>query len=182
MKNIRYLFLVTFGMAANCIAAPIITLSPSYSKVETGESFTVNVLLGGIQASDALLAFGFDVSNMSELSYNGATIGAAFSDDSSAFSSTDVAGSAFPPVFGDNILLSTLAFTAGSVEGVWGISVLTDLEFRFSEGLFTEYDIYDVAGSTSIEVVSQVPLPAALWLFGSGLLMIAGYAKKGTIK
>ncbi|MEZ5570986.1 MAG: PEP-CTERM sorting domain-containing protein [Halioglobus sp.] len=170
----KYLLLVfTFLLASQARAIPVISLSPSSSTLGFNQAFTVDVLLSGIEATDPLIAFGFDVGSTIGLSYNGAVVASPFLDDSVFFSSTDVAGSTFPAVFGNGILLSTLALTTGASAGPQVVSIFTSqADFGLSEGIFTLANLYDVQATAAIEVVrgSAVPLPSTLLLLSLALL------------
>lgn len=167
--------------AAIAQAVPVISLDASAADVTAGNNFTVDVSVSGIEVGDQLLAFGFDVSAEPGLAFTGAAVGPDFVDDSGFFADTDVAGSVFPPIFGDGILLATLSFTADASPGLFDLSVLTSaLDFGFSEGLFTELNTFDIAGTLSIDVQEAPPTPApeplTFWLLLGGLapLLLAG--------
>ncbi len=150
-------------------AIPIVSLDLP-SSVATGESFDVEVVVDGVDPSDGLLAFGFNVvaPNPLNITFNNASVAAPFFDDS-AFLPIDVAGSTFPSISGNGIILATLNFTANSV-GDYSLGIISDL-FAF-EGLFTEVNMYDMTASTNISVVS--PEPTTIALLGIGLAGIAG--------
>lgn len=171
----KQLFLAaTLLLCVHAQAAPIINLVPSSMVLGFNQSFTVDVLLSGIEASDPLLAFGFDVSTEAGLSYTGATVAAPFFDDSGFFPTTDVAGSAFPAVSGDDILLGSLQLTTGSTEGMWALAIGTSAgDLGVSEGLFTLLGTADIAERVAVEVkrgMQQVPAPGTLLLALAGLL------------
>ena len=54
------------------------------------------------------------------------------------------------------------------------LSDITNGDSRFAA------HIHDCSGSNSCSAVSAVPVPAAVWLFGSGLLGLAGLARRKT--
>lgn len=166
----RRLYVLCFlFFAASTSAAPVLTLSLASNTVMAGEDFNVDVLASGIGAGDQLLGFGFDVFNGPGSTYQGASVGLDFNDISASFPNTEVAGSAFPPIYGDDILLASLTFTAGGIAGTWSLGVAGDtLSSPLSEGLITELNAYDFLESTNV-TVEVVPLPAAAWLFISAL-------------
>src|SRR5690606_10476934 len=129
-----------------------------------------------------LLAFGFNVTAHPALSYLGATVGPMFFDDSASYP-TDVAGSAFPPVFGDGILLASLDFAVGPVveAEVLTVSLTTDpVRLGLSEGLITL--LSDIAIDEVVEVsfrrtdAAPVPEPGTLWLLSIGVVVSAAAA------
>ncbi len=162
-------------LASASFALPIVSLNPSSTSLAPNESFSVDVLLSGVEVTDPLLAFGFDVDTGAGLRFNGATIAAMFFDDSDAFATTDVGGSAFPAVSGEGILLATLSLTAGFTPGLWDIALTsTGSDFGVSEGLFTLSETFALQAGTAVEVVggTAVPLPSSVLLVVLGLLLL----------
>jgi len=88
-------------------------------------------------------------------------------------------------LFSSSTLLGTFLLT----DNVSGINYLADILGSFSPVL-AQFFKFDVVGSTgnsvalgevafsTIENVSQVPVPAAIWFMGSGLLGLAGFSRK----
>ena len=173
MRCILFFFLSMFGLAAHAI--PMISLNPSSTIFGFNDSFTVDVFVSGVEIFAPLVAFGFDVGVDTGLTHSGATVAPPFFDDSGFFPTTDVAGSTFPAVSGDGILLATLALNTGTSEGIFGVSVFTTPgDFGSSEGLFTFRDTYGIDDSVSVTVArGSVPLPSSLALLAAGL---AGFA------
>ncbi|MCB1843096.1 MAG: hypothetical protein KDI09_09065 [Halioglobus sp.] len=153
--------------ASVSVALPMLSLNPSSATLSLNEAFTIDVLLSGVEVSDPLLAFGFDIATGAGPVFVGSSVAAPFFDDSGAFAATDVAGSALPAVSGDDILLATLSLTAGSIPGLWDITLSSaGAEFAISEGLFTLGQIIPVQSSITVEVLrsTAVPAPSALLL------------------
>ena len=174
MKYVLFLLMSCFGVSAQ--ALPMVSLNPSSTILGFNEAFTVDVLVSGIESTNQLIAFGFDVGTDFGLTFNGATIVSPFLDDSGFFASTDVAGSTFPSIFGDDILLSTLSLVTGTTSGLLNLTVFTTpLDLGVSDALFTIDTTYDISKTAVIEVnrTSTVPLPSTLLLLGLGLLSLA---------
>jgi hypothetical protein len=171
MRYLTILALFLSTMAAN--AVPVISLSPSSTSLGLNEAFTIDVFVDGVELADQLFAFGFDVSAQTDITYNSATVAAPFFDDSGFFSTTDVAGSTFPAVSGDGILLATLDLTTGTTTGLLDVSIFsTAADFGLSEGLFTLSTTYEINETATVEVIGDaaVPLPSTAFLIGLGLL------------
>jgi hypothetical protein len=92
----------------------------------------------------------------------------------------DSSSTAYLDVFNKNgdLLANVSTAAMGSVE-VLSISTpgISSFTFRWSS---TEPDVDDVVGidNLSFNTVTTVPVPTALWLFGSGLIGLIGIAKR----
>jgi hypothetical protein len=157
---------------ASVKAIPTVSLDILDPLIYPGETFEVNVIADGVTdvdpfwGPDELLAFGFDVIYPASFAFNGAMVGPGFFDDSALFPDTDVAGSAFPGISGDDILLATLSFTP-SVAGSFSLGIFSDISDP-NEGLITWlYPQIDITTSADVNVV---PEPGTLLLVGSGFI------------
>ena len=178
MKKIIIMFSLLFSYQVN--AASIYTsvqgpyqIGDVFSVDIMGSGFTSNVDGGGVNLS-------FDQSRLNVLSV---------SIDESVwnFGSTGVSTGVIDNGAGlvDGIMVNTLADVAGDF-------VIATIEFQamdvgISSLLLSDWGINPWASggslinpdyiASSVEV-SAVPLPAAVWLFGSGLIGLAGVAKR----
>ncbi|NOZ67836.1 MAG: PEP-CTERM sorting domain-containing protein [Deferribacteres bacterium] len=166
-------------------ALPTVSLNLMDTDIYVGESFDVQVLLDGDNINLELLAFGFDVKTTgSVFTYDGYKIETGFDDDSS-WVPPGVAGSAFPGITYDDVLLATLSFTATDV-GTGYLQALgsTDnlfygLAYEIVPGVTGWYDInasLDVTVNSG--VVAPVPEPSTIILTGIGLIGFVGFRRK----
>jgi hypothetical protein len=167
--SIIFLFLGLFFLillqGIPVLAVPTVTLDVQDSEIWPGEQFTIDVVAHDVAAGDELLAFGFDLDYDPSWFGDGYTIAPAFTDDSSFFSNTDIAGSTSSGPSGDNILLASLFFTP-STAGTFNFGISSDPS-DLNEGLFTlDYPRVDITTSVPVHVV---PEPSTLLLLGSAL-------------
>jgi PEP-CTERM motif len=170
-KILKLLASLMLCFASAATQAAFVSLVPSTPTPVQGEIFTLDVALAG--TLDEAIAFGFDIANSAPgiASFVSATVAAPFDDDSGLFAGTDVAGSAFPGVTGDPILLAILRFRALSPGGV-DLGIFSSL-LDPNEGVFFALDPrLDLTSSVHVEV-HAVPEPSSYLLFVVGLLGLA---------
>lgn len=161
------------------------SLNPTSNSVQVGDHLSVELLVNDLFANadpdEWLLAFGLNLqnSNIHVLQFEQVTVNPLFSDDSAALG-LDAAGSAFPgiantanaPVFS----LATLHFLALNA-GNSTIAIASDLQDA-NQGLWLlNQGQLAIQASQSI-TVSNVPVPAAAWLFISGILSLVAVKKR----
>jgi len=196
MKRVKCINLVIWAiglliLSAKVMAAsvPVVSFGISDNDIQINETFSVDVLLSGIDPFDEVLFFGFDLNLDPIWTLGSVTIAPDFDyDDSALFPDTDVAGSVdffnFGPS-GDNIVLASLQLSASSA-GIFDLGIISDL-FDFNEGvyLFSSFDAYDLTHTEQVTInsaaTSTVPVPGAIWLFGSGIVAFIGF-KRGRVK
>lgn len=180
-KNILLAVFIGFSIVMigfNAWGTPIVDLTLDSSDLTVGDTFNVLVSASGV-SDDDLLSFGFDlVFDATEFTFTSATIGADFMDDSDLLANTDVAGSVFEAIGGDDILLATLSFTANMEGENLSLGIFGDI-FTGVEGLITySLDPIDITQNIAVSVDSsttQVPEPATVVLVFMGLMSMIGF-------
>jgi hypothetical protein len=172
----KFLFMLA-ALAASLAATPshalLIQLLPSAMTPLTGSSFSVQVAVSDFGGGE-VTAFGFDVVSTPGIAWTSALLHPAFDDESAIFGG--VAGSAFPGVVGESLVLATLAFDA-LAPGAATIGIVSNLTDP-SRGLF----VAELAGaldlSQSIGIAIQpISEPAGLFLLGALLVGLAGWMR-----
>lgn len=184
-------------LSCPCYAVPVIDLVISETDLTVGDTFNFNVVANGVTdvdpwwgCADELLSFGFDLDyDTAAFAYNGATIGGAFIDDSDFLDNVEIAGSAFPGIGGNDILLASLSFTALTAGEDLSLGIISDI-FNPNQGVTTLMywdDPFmgnmkiDMTGIVSLSVTGStppVPEPSTMILVGTAILFgLAGTEK-----
>jgi hypothetical protein len=175
---IVFVIFIGFFIAAPAIAAPVANLSIVDTPAGIGDTFAVEVWADGDNIGLDLVSFGFDVSFESGdfFNYTGYMLGAGFNDDS--FGSGNVAGSAFPGIAENDVLLATLFFESVAIgTDTLNVTGLYDGEFS---GIYYELEDSSLVGydiNQSI-VISNVPIPSAMVLMCSGIVGLVAANRK----
>ena len=177
--------LILVGLCGPAQAIPTVSLNLLDSDIYVGESFDVQVLVDGDNIGLDILSFGFDVNTTgSVFTYDSYVIETGFDDDS-LWVPPAVAGSAFPGIADDDVLLATLSFTATGV-GTGSLQALGVTDNLFF-GLAYEINLittgwYDIDSSLNIMInsgpVAPVPEPSTMLLVGTGLAGLIGFRRK----
>lgn len=169
---------LSFSTSTTPVASAVL-VGPT-SNIFVGDTFDVDVFANDVGDEDKLLAFGFDLDyGSTAFAFNGATMGSLlFFDDSLLFSDTDVAGSNFPGLSGDDILLASLSFTSLTA-GTFSLGI-TSSSLDLNEGLTTLLGPkIDMTQSLFIEASdAPIPEPSTILLLGSGLVGLAFYRRR----
>jgi hypothetical protein len=172
------------GVFSPVQAVPIVGLSSINNDVQVGEQFDVQVFADSTNIGLDLLSFGFGVITTGNVfTYDNYVVGPGFDDDS-PFVPPEVAGSAFPGISDNNVLLATLSFTAIDV-GTGSLQVLGLTDNLF---LGLAYEVnpistgwYDIDASQSITIgsasINSVPEPSTIILILSGMIAVVGFKR-----
>lgn len=161
--------------SSTALAVPTVYLDLLDSSIVVGDTFQVQVWADGDGSGLDLLSFSFnvEVGSAGIIEYTGYTLESGFDDDT-WFTGDDVAGSIFPGLTDNDVLLSTLSFTALSI-GTDTLSVVGLYDEIFS-GLYCELedwsiDGYDIDDSLTV-TINAIPIsePSTFLLLGVGLL------------
>jgi len=137
----------------------ILTVAGNYTQTEFG---TLHIEIGGLFAGDE-----YDVLNIGGDAFLGGVL------DVDLY---DFGGGLFAPSLGDTFDFLTAETIMGEFDLLSLMGLGNGLGWQL-DYLYDEIGTTDVARLTIVEV-SAVPVPAAVWLFGSGLIGLAGIARR----
>lgn len=182
MMKVRWLIglsavvMISLFSAGNSYAVPVnYLISDDY--ITVGESFDVTITLDAAPDTyGALTTFGFDVINVSGLTYDGYVFGSNYDNGMMETSGTSSHVEGFLDFFADNtgeqIVLATLSFTAGEVVGLGSFGLLGSP--LFYEGYIDE----GISLSVTTSINAPVPEPATIFLLLTGMVGIAGVSRR----
>lgn len=184
MKTLSKLVIVALIFFSGHVAAGEIGWGSSPSPIYVGDTFSVNIVGSGFVSDVDGGGVNFNFDN-SILSVQSVTIDSAWdsliSDGGSIDNGLGTVDGIYVNTFDSingNFVVATVEFLATGV----GTSALNLSEFGLnpwaSGGSLLNPDFLN--GSLTVEAAppSGVPVPAAAWLFGSGLLGLAGMARR----
>ena len=175
-------------LIASQVNAETISLTPSTQTVNAGDAFSLtvqgtdffnDVSSGGVELSwdPALLTMTSTTADISaSLASNGFPID--FGVNTVISGSSVAVGGTFGTVFGPTFDFVTFNFTANSSAP---INIFNSAFGDWQDGQFPQaQSIPDVTFVGAQVNVNPVPVPAAVWLFGSGLIGLVGIARRKT--
>ena len=182
MKNLTKLFFIASFLLCHQVSAAIIEWSVSTSSVNVNDVFSINIIATGftdnVDGGGVNISFDSSVINIQSIS-----IDESVWDFGGLGISTGTIDNSVGTV--DGIMVNTFGDVAGDF-------IVATVEVKaIAEGIsdlsLTEYTLNPWAsGGVAINPdyvngtveVSAVPLPAAIWLFGSGLLGLISVARR----
>jgi hypothetical protein len=193
--------LVLLGLSNHAIAVTL-SLLPASQTATAGDTVTLDLVIDGLGdfAPDSLGAFDVDIAyDTTVLTFVGYTLGPFLGDVPSEaldFSLGDVSGIVnitelsllendagscvfcLPPYLDDiqpgSFTLASLDFSVDVLDPGASTIVAIDTVNALSDAFGTALTV----DSTDYAVINAVPIPAAVWLFGTGIIGLIGFARK----
>ena len=187
MKNVKKLIFVVSMLLSGHLSAATITWGSPTTNVNVGDVFTIDVVgtgfLGNVDGGGVNISYDSNILNVLSV-----TIDESVWDFGGFGISTGIIDN--PNGTLDGIMVNTFADVTGDF-------IIATIEMQaIAEGnsslLLAEYGLNPwasggslinpgfVAGAVNVSAVTTVPVPAAVWLFGSGLIGLAGFARRKT--
>lgn len=175
-------------------SATTISLIPSAQNVPDSTAFSVDIIAGDLPLGTAggALDFSWNASDMTLDSIYLATTDGADSNGGQFLGNWDPVSSFFTGV--DSTGPGSISgLYVGSWDGISGLQAIGQLNFTLGTGVsnslismdaaalggtWSSYDIGDFTNTYEGAIINPVPVPAALWLFGSGLIGLMGVARR----
>ena len=182
MKILSKLIIVASFFISSHVAAASIGWESSPSPIYVGDTFSVNILGSGFASNvdGGGVNFTYD---SSIINVQSVTIDSAWDPLISSQGRTDNGTGAvdglYVNTFGavtGNFVVATVEFLATGV-GTSGLDLTEYLLNPWASGGSPLNPGFN-NGSLTVSALSAVPVPAAAWLFGSGLLGLAGMARR----
>jgi hypothetical protein len=159
--------------------------SPSYAVTSTGGTF--NATIGGLTGNDLSNMSGTIASELNTINglINSPTATSLLGKDDSSF------GNSFAPFQtntdqsnwgGSTGQVATAGLTASGSKGSLLYAFTASNTSVGTQATFTQkYDVSLTTSGLTYTAVTAVPVPAAVWLLGSGLLGLAGVARRKSV-
>jgi hypothetical protein len=177
-------------------SATTISLIPAAQNVPDSTAFSVQIIAGDLPSGTAggALDISWNAADMTLDSIYLATPDPADSDGGKYFGNWDPVSSFFTGV--DSTGPGSISgLYVGSWDGLSGLQAIGQLNFTLGTGVsnsiisldaaalggtWSSYDIGDFINTYEGTIINPtvVPVPAALWLFGSGLIGLVGVARR----
>lgn len=180
-KTIMRIVMGTTLITASAAQAVTISLDPASTTSVAGSNFSLDVLadFSSTEIIQGSVEFNFD-SNL--LSYTGFSWNSDFLSlfplaelEIESSEIVSIGFGTFDTVTGDGHTIGTISFDAlavGSTAVNMGVSSF------HGDYLDSGYNIVTASFNNATVDISAVPVPAAVWLFGSGLIGLAGIARR----
>ena len=196
-RTFKGLAAVVALLSASVVNAASITLTPSTTTVDANESFTLivggsgfpaNINFGSLTLSWTSTLLNLTTTDiqieaeLAALGFTGTFIGTdAVLGPGSADITMDTPIGAPVPTTGGNIDFFTLGFTATAAMNLATETIISsgaNSAGGFLDGSNLPITIEPYGSAT----LNAVPVPSAVWLFGSGLIGLAGIARRSNTK
>ena len=185
MKNVKKIIPALLLLFSGYTSAATISMDTAFTTANVNDVFTINVIgtdfLSNVDGGGINISFDSSVVNILSVSidesvwdFGGFGINTGSIDNING-TLDGVMVNTFANVKG-NFVIATIEMQAIAV----GDSLLSLSEYVLnpwaSGGSLINPDFIDA--SVNVTTVSAVPVPAAVWLFGSGLIGLAGFARR----
>lgn len=181
-KLIIHTALTTALLLASSAQAVTVSLDPSSVSTQSENSISLDVLadFSTTEIDGGSIDFGFDSALLAYNNFTWDSSFASFTQDTLIdVQDTDLVSivfstSLFGTLTGNGHTLGTITFDA-LTEGTGSISMTDSL--KYGGFVFAGNPVAVSYNNASVDI-SAVPVPAAVWLFGSGLVGLAGIARR----
>lgn len=183
MKNIKKIMAIFLLLFSGCVSAATIGWDTAPASINVGDSFSLNILGSGfisnVDGGGVNFSYDSSILNVTSVSIDGSVW-----DFGSAGISTGVIDNGAGTV--DGIMVNTFSDVIGSFDVATiqflaigsGTSALNLAEYALNPWASGGSLINPIMAGSSLTVLQSVPVPAAVWLFGSGLLGLIGLARR----
>lgn len=183
MKYIKKVMAVFLLLFSGYISAATIGWDAAPATINVGDSFSLNILgsafTGNVDGGGVNFSYDSSILNVISISIDEAVW------DFGGFGISTGAIDNFTGTV-DGIMVNTFSVVTGSFDVATiqfqaigaGTSALNLVEYALNPWASGGALINPIMASSSLTVLQSVPIPAAVWLFGSGLLGLIGLARR----